>query len=202
MPTPCYISITGQTQGNITAGAFTADSVGNIYVQGHEDEMLVQEFLHNVTVPTDPQSGQPAGQRAHKPFIFTVALNKAVPLMYNALASGEMLPTTELHWWRTSVEGKQEHYFTTRLTDSTIVDMKLHMPHCQDPAKRDKMTGYKRRYDCVQKAIFTLCMPVGRSRSGRYGTGSGRTHHPERGVRRQPGRTASDCAGYQYCRPV
>ncbi|MCV5958863.1 type VI secretion system tube protein Hcp, partial [Escherichia coli] len=22
MPTPCYISITGQTQGNITAGAF------------------------------------------------------------------------------------------------------------------------------------------------------------------------------------
>ena len=63
MPTPCYISITGQTQGNITAGAFTADSVGNIYVQGHEDEMLVQEFLHNVTVPTDPQSGQPAGQR-------------------------------------------------------------------------------------------------------------------------------------------
>ncbi|MXE21406.1 type VI secretion system tube protein Hcp, partial [Escherichia coli] len=26
MPTPCYISITGQTQGNITAGAFTADS--------------------------------------------------------------------------------------------------------------------------------------------------------------------------------
>ena len=70
MPTPCYISITGQTQGNITAGAFTADSVGNIYVQGHEDEMLVQEFLHNVTVPTDPQSGQPAGQRAHKPFIY------------------------------------------------------------------------------------------------------------------------------------
>lgn len=60
MPTPCYISITGQTQGNITAGAFTADSVGNIYVQGHEDEMLVQEFQHNVTVPTDPQSGHPS----------------------------------------------------------------------------------------------------------------------------------------------
>ncbi|HAT6285588.1 TPA: type VI secretion system tube protein Hcp, partial [Proteus mirabilis] len=27
MPTPCYISIEGKTQGNITAGAFTADSV-------------------------------------------------------------------------------------------------------------------------------------------------------------------------------
>ncbi|GAB7198543.1 hypothetical protein OS11_48290 [Dickeya oryzae] len=82
MPTPCYISIEGKTQGNITAGAFTSDSVGNIYVQGHEDEMLVQEFKHIVTVPTDPQSGQPAGQRVHKPFKFTVALNKAVPLLY------------------------------------------------------------------------------------------------------------------------
>ncbi|MHA6383754.1 type VI secretion system tube protein Hcp, partial [Escherichia coli] len=40
-------------------------------------------------------------------------------------------------WWRTSVEGKQEHYFTTRLTDATIVDMNLHMPHCQDPAQRE-----------------------------------------------------------------
>ena len=86
MPTPCYISIEGKTQGNITAGAFTAESVGNIYVQGHEDEMLVQQFDHIVTVPTDPQSGQPSGQRAHRPFKFTVALNKAVPLLYNGVS--------------------------------------------------------------------------------------------------------------------
>ncbi|ECD9548271.1 type VI secretion system tube protein Hcp [Salmonella enterica subsp. houtenae] len=110
MPTPCYISIKGQTRGLITDRAFTAESVGNIYVQGHEDEMLVQEFSHNVTVPTDPQSGQPSGQRSHKPFIFTVALNKAVPLLYNALASGEMLPTTELHWYRTSVRSGYYDY--------------------------------------------------------------------------------------------
>ncbi|PSW92669.1 type VI secretion system tube protein Hcp, partial [Photobacterium iliopiscarium] len=38
MPTPCYISIQGRTQGNITADAFTANSVGNIYVEGHEDQ--------------------------------------------------------------------------------------------------------------------------------------------------------------------
>ena len=123
MPTPCYISIEGKTQGNITAGAFTSDSVGNIFVQGHEDEMLVQEFQHVVTVPTDPQSGQPAGQRVHKPFKFTVALNKAVPLMYNSLASGEMLPKVTLKWYRTSVEGKQEHFFSTVLTDATWANL-------------------------------------------------------------------------------
>lgn len=50
MPTPCYISIKRTNRGLITDRAFTAESVGNIYVQGHEDEMLVQEFSHNVTV--------------------------------------------------------------------------------------------------------------------------------------------------------
>lgn len=89
MATPAYIKMIGQTQGNITAGAFTADSVGNVYQQGHEDEILVQEIKHEVTTPTDPQSGQPTGQRVHKPFVFTSSLNKATPLMYQALASGE-----------------------------------------------------------------------------------------------------------------
>ncbi|WP_299492743.1 Hcp family type VI secretion system effector [uncultured Shewanella sp.] len=137
MPTPCYISIEGQTQGNITAGAFTSDSVGDIFVEGHEDEMLVQEFNHVVTVPTDPQSGQPSGQRVHKPFIFTVALNKAVPLMYNALSTGEKLNSVVLNWYRTSIEGKQEHFFSTTLEGATIVDIDCHMPHCQDPTQAD-----------------------------------------------------------------
>ncbi|TVP07523.1 Hcp family type VI secretion system effector [Shewanella algae] len=137
MPTPCYISIEGQTQGNLTAGAFTAESVGDIFVEGHEDEMLVQEFNHVVTVPTDPQSGMPSGQRVHKPFKFTVALNKAVPLMYNSLSSGEKLTKVELKWYRTSIEGKQEHFFTTKLEGATIIDINCNMPHCQDPNKAD-----------------------------------------------------------------
>lgn len=137
MPTPAYISIEGSTQGNITQGAFTADSVGNVFVEGHEDEILVQEVQHVVTVPTDPQSGQPAGQRVHKPFVFTCALNKAVPMMYNALSSGEMLPKVEVKWYRTSVEGKQEEFFKTTLEDAVIVDMKLALPHAQNPVNAD-----------------------------------------------------------------
>lgn len=134
MPTPCYLSIQGETQGNITAGACTADSIGDAFVEGHEDQMLVQKFDHIVSIPTDPQSGQPAGQRVHKPFKFTVALNKAVPLLYNALTSGEKLKEVELKWYRTSLEGKQENFFTTKLEGATIIDIQCEMPHCQDPA--------------------------------------------------------------------
>lgn len=137
MPTPCYISIEGETQGLITAGALSVDSVGDSKVEGHEDEMLVQQFHHKVTVPTDPQSGQPSGQRMHLPFKFTVPLNKAVPLLYNALASGEKMKTVELRWYRTSIEGKQENFFITSLESATIVDIDCEMPHCQELAKKD-----------------------------------------------------------------
>jgi hypothetical protein len=105
MPTPAYITIEGSTQGPITQGAFTEDSVGNVWQEGHEDEILVQQVDHVITIPRDPQSGQPSGQRVHRPMKFTAALNKATPLLYNALTSGEMLTKCELKWYRTNSSG-------------------------------------------------------------------------------------------------
>jgi type VI secretion system secreted protein Hcp len=137
MPTPCYIAIEGETQGLITADACTSDSIGDSYVEGHEDEMLVQQFDHVVTVPTNPQSGQPSGPRIHRPFKFTVALNKAVPLLYNALTSGEKMSSVTLKWYRTSTEGKQENFFNTTLESASIVDIQCVMPHCQDASQSD-----------------------------------------------------------------
>lgn len=132
MATPAFISIHGKTQGHITKGAFTADSVGNVYVEGHEDEILAQEIDHQITTPTDPQSGQPSGQREHKPLTFTSSLSKASPMLYQALATGEALPTVEVKWFRTSVDGKQEHFFTTKLEDATVVEIHTVLPHAQD----------------------------------------------------------------------
>ncbi|WP_343229281.1 type VI secretion system tube protein TssD [Pseudomonas aeruginosa] len=54
MATPAYMSITGTKQGLITAGAFTEDSVGNTYQEGHEDQVMVQGFNHEVIIPRDP----------------------------------------------------------------------------------------------------------------------------------------------------
>ena len=136
MSTPCYVSIEGVTQGNITAGAFTAESVGDIYVEGHEDQMIVQEIKHVVTVPTDPQSGQPSGQRVHRPFIITVDLNKAVPLLSHALVSGEPLSKVEVKWYRTSTTGQQEHFFTTTLTDAIVTEIDQVLPNAVNPENK------------------------------------------------------------------
>jgi type VI secretion system secreted protein Hcp len=136
MPTPAYLSIEGKTQGNITEKAFSEDSVGNIWQEAHEDEIMVQALEHVVTVPTDIQSGQPTGQRQHKPLKITKVFDKSSPLLYTALASGELLPKCTIKWYRTSMDGKQEHYFTTELADAIITEIKAHMPNCQDPTQK------------------------------------------------------------------
>ncbi|MBD1553987.1 type VI secretion system tube protein TssD [Pseudomonas typographi] len=133
MPTPAYLYLCAETQGLITDNTFTADSVGNIYQEGHENEILVQAFSHQVIIPRDPQSGQPTGQRVHKPLMITKVFDKSSPLIYNALTSGERITECVLRWYRTSDKGSQEHYFTIKLEDAVIVGVQAHMPNCQDP---------------------------------------------------------------------
>jgi len=135
MPTPAYMSIEGTKQGNITQGTLTADSVGNIWQEAHQDEILVEAFKHTVMVPTDPQSGQPTGQRVHRPLTVTKVYDKSSPLLYQALTSGERLGKVVVKWYRTTMEGQQEHYFSHELEDAVIVDITAHMPNCQDPGQ-------------------------------------------------------------------
>ena len=136
MPTPSYMSIEGTKQGPITQGTFTAESVGNVWQEAHQDEILVEAFKHTVTVPTDPQSGQPTGQRVHKPVTITKIYDKSSPLLYTALTTGERLTKVVIKWFRTSPDGVQEHYFTHELEDAVIVDITSFMYNCQDPGMK------------------------------------------------------------------
>jgi type VI secretion system secreted protein Hcp len=135
MPTPAYVTIEGVQQGAITSGNFTAESVGNVWQEAHQDEALVEAFEHEITIPNDPQSGQPTGQRVHGPFKFTKIYDKCSPLLENALCSGERLTKVEFKWYRTNMEGQQEHYFTHLFEDAVMVLGKSYMYNCQDPTK-------------------------------------------------------------------
>jgi type VI secretion system secreted protein Hcp len=126
------MTVVGVTQGNISERAFTADSVGNTYQEGHEDEIYVLAVDSEVTIPTDPQSGQPRGQRSHKPFVVTKMFDKASPLLWQALCNGETLQIS-IDFYRTSTKGGQELYFTIKLTDAIVVDMKGYFKNPQLP---------------------------------------------------------------------
>lgn len=137
MNNPLFISIQGSRQGLITEGAYTKESVGNSYQAGHEKESVIKGYTHNITIPRDPLSGQPSGQRVHSPFVVTKLLDKASPLLMNALVTGETLPRIEIKKYRTNYEGKLEHYYTTILEDAVIVDINSDAPHVIGEKERD-----------------------------------------------------------------
>jgi len=128
MPTPAYLTIKGTSQGLITAGALSRESVGNAWQKGRENQILVQAVGHGISVPGGVQSGR----RMHKPFVITKVMDKSTPLLYNAVRDGEALTLCRLDWYRPSHSGGLEHFFTTELTGAVIVDVELVMPHCQN----------------------------------------------------------------------
>lgn len=127
MPINAYMSVEGAKQGNISGGANTSDSMGNKYQSDHSDEVTVIAFDHHLFIPRDPQSGQPVGRRVHGPLVIRKRFDKASPMLYQALCTGERLTTVEIKWYRTTMEGTQEHYFTHKLEDALIVDIKGNM---------------------------------------------------------------------------
>ncbi len=133
MANPVFCLVEGTTQGPISQGACTEESVGNMAVEDHADEIRVVELKHNVFLPKDPQSGQPTGQRIHEALTVTKLMDKSSPLLYNALASGETLTKVVFQFYRTSSAGQLEHYFTIALENAIVVGMRAVMPDILDP---------------------------------------------------------------------
>ncbi len=116
-----HISLEGQTQG-VIPGSCTA--------AGKEGTSVVVSFEHDVHIPLDT-AGQPMGVRVHQPLSIVKLIDKASPLLYQALVTGERL-VVELKWYRIDPTGGEEHYFTTKLEDAIIVAINPSLLHMED----------------------------------------------------------------------
>ncbi|OAD20132.1 Type VI secretion system effector, Hcp1 [Candidatus Thiomargarita nelsonii] len=85
------------------------------------------QFDHELMIPRDPATGQPTGERIHKPLCFRKQYDKASPLLYQALCTGERLTEVEIQWYRTMMDGTQELYFTHTLEDAVLVNIHAEM---------------------------------------------------------------------------
>ncbi|MFT7109585.1 MAG: type VI secretion system secreted protein Hcp [Psychrobacter glaciei] len=133
MAIPAYMTIEGQNQGEISSGALSEDSVGTATQEGHEDEIMIQAFTHNVPRATNEQSGQITSMPAMKPMKITKFIDKASPLLHNALTSGEQL-TLEINWYRISASGEEELYYVMELENAVLVDIETVLPSVGDPS--------------------------------------------------------------------
>lgn len=129
-----FIKITGTTQGLITGGANSHDSIGNNFIDGSDyaDHALVSNFSSQISVPTNPQTGNPTGSPVQVPSTFTKYVDKASPLLWQALTGGEVLKEVTLALWRTTSAGSQQKYFTYEWTNVVLVGGNAFKPDVLD----------------------------------------------------------------------
>jgi type VI secretion system secreted protein Hcp len=70
---------------------------------------------------------------AMKPMKITKFIDKASPLLHNALTSGEQL-TLEINWYRISASGEEELYYVMELENAVLVDIETVLPSVGDPS--------------------------------------------------------------------
>lgn len=124
-----YLSLKGQTQGNIT---------GSVIQKGREGKIMVIAVSHDVHSPHDPASGLPTGNRQHSPLIITKELDQSTPLLYTALKNNEKMTTFELQFWTIQKlsgggTGVEKQHYTIRLTNARICDIRFTMLNNKNP---------------------------------------------------------------------
>jgi type VI secretion system Hcp family effector len=116
-----FMSVKGETQGLISAGCNTFDSIGNLYQHGHEDECFVLSLQHLMTREQ---------HASHHPIIILKPIDKSSPLIASSLSNNEKLEVM-IYMYRTSRNGGIEKYYSIRLDDARIKSIKCDYPHSQ-----------------------------------------------------------------------
>jgi type VI secretion system secreted protein Hcp len=119
-----YLTLKGQKQGEIK---------GSVTQKGREGKIMVIAVSHDVLSPRDHASGLPTGKRMHKPFVITKELDKASPLLYNALVNNENIPEWELHFWQPSATGAEKQHYCIKLTNANIASINFRMANNKHP---------------------------------------------------------------------
>lgn len=120
-----YISIQGNVQGNISAGAGTKDAIGNKYMAQHEDECLVYNVFMDLERATDPSTGTVTGPTVQQGLSVIVPKEgNTLPLMVTALNNAEPLTITLTEYRYNPDNGQLEKFMTTKMTDCRVTKIK------------------------------------------------------------------------------
>jgi len=129
MALQAYLKLTGQKQGAIN---------GSITQKGRENSIGVIAVSHQIVSPRDAASGLPSGKRMHKPFVITKELDKATPLLYNALVYNENIPTWKMQFFTPGTAavknvGSEVNHYTVELVNANIASIDFVMKNNRKP---------------------------------------------------------------------
>ncbi|MFP4049994.1 MAG: Hcp family type VI secretion system effector [Desulfovermiculus sp.] len=119
MALTAYMKVKGKNQGEIKGDC----------AQGGDkkDTMLIYQVDHMVEIPKDTHTGLPTGQRIHHPFTVTKHKDQASPKLFNACCNGEQCDV-QIDSYRIKDDGTEEKYFTIKLEQAILVNMREYTP--------------------------------------------------------------------------
>jgi len=141
-----YLRLTGETQGEIK---------GSVTQAGREDSIMVIACNHEVISPRDRASGLPTGKRQHTALVITKEIDKASPLLMNALVNNERIRDLELRFWQPSPTGKEFQFYTIQLVNASIAGIQFEMLNNKYP---ENMKHKEREHVsfCYERIIWTF----------------------------------------------
>jgi type VI secretion system secreted protein Hcp len=115
MSMPGFLTINGETQGNIE---------GSCEKTGFENTIEILTFEHEISIPRNRESGLYLGKRIHYPIGITKEVDKSTPKLYQALCKGEKLVEAVFTWVRFMKANRPEKFFIIRITNAAIIEIK------------------------------------------------------------------------------
>ncbi|WP_397450608.1 Hcp family type VI secretion system effector [Pseudomonas sp. NA-150] len=122
MANNAFMTLTGKSQGLISAGCSTLESISNKYQSDHTDEIMVLSWDHRLfnnwskTRPT------------HEPIVVSKYSDKSTPLLAQALSNREEIDG-KIDFYRVSPSGTQENFLSISFKGGIIVEQTFSMPH-------------------------------------------------------------------------
>jgi type VI secretion system secreted protein Hcp len=141
-----FLKVKGQKQGDI---------LGSVTQKGKEGSIAVIAVSHSIVSPRDPASGLPTGKRIHSPLVIVTHIDKATPLLYSVATTNENLPTVELDYYQTGLDGKETLYFKIELTNANISSLKQTDLNSQDDPNVNLFGEYEEISFTYQKITWT-----------------------------------------------
>jgi type VI secretion system secreted protein Hcp len=119
MALTAYLAVNGKSQGDIKGDCSQGGD--------KKDKILVYSIDHKVEIPKDTHTGLPTGQRIHHPLTITKHKDQSSPKLFKACSTGEQTTAT-LDYYRVNSEGTEEKYFTIKLEEAIVVNVREFTP--------------------------------------------------------------------------
>jgi type VI secretion system secreted protein Hcp len=113
-----YLRLAGVNQGDIKGG---------VTQKGREGSIMVIAYNHEVLVPTDPETGLPAGKRKHTPLTILKEIDISTPMLMQMLIGDEVITKWELRFYQPIGSGQEFQHYTIRLKNARIIDIRQEM---------------------------------------------------------------------------